>query len=101
MSQILIRPIVTEKMTAQGEKEGRYGFVVAKTSNKVQIKRRGGKGVQRDGDGRAHHDRARQATARATPRATSCKGPHSSLEEGHRHPGGRRVIDFYSKHLTR
>ena len=38
MSQILIRPIVTEKMTAQGEKEGRYGFVVAKTSNKVQIK---------------------------------------------------------------
>ena len=38
MAQIIIRPIVTEKMTAQGEKEGRYGFVVAKTSNKVQIK---------------------------------------------------------------
>ena len=38
MSQILIRPIITEKMTAQGEKENRYGFVVAKTSNKVQIK---------------------------------------------------------------
>ena len=38
MSQIIIRPIVTEKMTAQGEKENRYGFEVAKTSNKVQIK---------------------------------------------------------------
>lgn len=38
MSQTIIRPIVTEKMTAQGEKEGRYGFVVVKTSNKVQIK---------------------------------------------------------------
>ena len=38
MSQIIIRPIVTEKMTAQGEKEGRYDFEVAKTSNKVQIK---------------------------------------------------------------
>ena len=38
MSQIIIRPIVTEKMTAQGENENRYGFVVAKTSNKVQIK---------------------------------------------------------------
>jgi large subunit ribosomal protein L23 len=38
MSQIIIRPIVTEKMTAQGEKEGRYGFMVARTSNKVQIK---------------------------------------------------------------
>ncbi len=35
---ILIRPIVTEKMTAQSEKEGRYGFVVDKKSNKVQIK---------------------------------------------------------------
>jgi ribosomal protein L23 len=34
----LIRPIVTEKMTAQGEKENRYGFVVARDSNKVQIK---------------------------------------------------------------
>ena len=38
MSQIIIRPIVTEKMTAQGESEGRYGFVVDKKSNKVQIK---------------------------------------------------------------
>lgn len=38
MRQIIIRPIVTEKMTAQGESEGRYGFVVDKKSNKVQIK---------------------------------------------------------------
>lgn len=38
MSQILIRPIITEKMTAQGETEGRYGFEVARSSNKVQIK---------------------------------------------------------------
>ncbi|MCB9169716.1 MAG: 50S ribosomal protein L23 [Flavobacteriales bacterium] len=38
MDQILIRPIITEKMTAQGEKEGRYGFVVDRNSNKVQIK---------------------------------------------------------------
>ena len=38
MSQIIIRPIVTEKMTAQGEKENRYGFEVARTSNKVQVK---------------------------------------------------------------
>ncbi|MCW5899275.1 MAG: 50S ribosomal protein L23 [Flavobacteriales bacterium] len=38
MSQIIIRPIVTEKMTAQGEKQNRFGFEVARTSNKVQIK---------------------------------------------------------------
>ncbi|MFT3886442.1 MAG: 50S ribosomal protein L23 [Flavobacteriales bacterium] len=34
----LIRPLITEKMTAQSEKEGRYGFVVNKKSNKVEIK---------------------------------------------------------------
>lgn len=36
---ILLKPIVTEKMTADGEKFNRYGFVVAKTANKLQIKK--------------------------------------------------------------
>jgi large subunit ribosomal protein L23 len=36
---ILLKPIVTEKMTAQGDKLNRYGFVVAKTANKLQIKK--------------------------------------------------------------
>ena len=35
---VLLKPIVTEKMTADGEKYNRYGFVVAKTANKLQIK---------------------------------------------------------------
>ena len=35
---ILIKPIVTEKMTAQGEKLNRYGFIVDRSANKVQIK---------------------------------------------------------------
>lgn len=35
---ILIRPLITEKMTAQSEKEGRFGFVVDRKSNKVEIK---------------------------------------------------------------
>jgi large subunit ribosomal protein L23 len=35
---ILIKPIVTEKMTALGEDFNRYGFVVAKEANKLQIK---------------------------------------------------------------
>lgn len=35
---ILIRPIITEKMTALGEKLNRYGFIVNKEANKVQIK---------------------------------------------------------------
>ena len=35
---ILIKPIITEKMTAQGEKLNRYGFVVDKRANKLEIK---------------------------------------------------------------
>jgi len=35
---ILIKPIVTEKMTAQAESLKRYGFVVDKKANKIQIK---------------------------------------------------------------
>ena len=36
--EILIKPIITEKMTSQSEKLNRYGFVVAKTANKLEIK---------------------------------------------------------------
>ena len=36
---IIIKPIVTEKMTAAGEKLNRYGFRVERTANKVQIKK--------------------------------------------------------------
>ena len=36
---IILKPIVTEKMTAAGEKLNRYGFRVERTANKVQIKK--------------------------------------------------------------
>ena len=36
--RVLIKPIITEKMTAQAEKLNRYGFVVAKEANKLQIR---------------------------------------------------------------
>jgi len=36
---ILIKPIVTEKLTAQAESLNRYGFVVKKDANKQQIKK--------------------------------------------------------------
>jgi large subunit ribosomal protein L23 len=36
---ILLKPIVTEKMTSQGDKFNRYGFVVARSANKLQIKK--------------------------------------------------------------
>ena len=36
--EILIKPIVTEKMTDLGTDLNRYGFVVHKNANKIQIK---------------------------------------------------------------
>ncbi len=35
---ILIKPIVTEKLTVLGEKLNRYGFIVDREANKLQIK---------------------------------------------------------------
>ena len=35
---IIIKPIVTEKLTVQGEKLNRYGFIVDREANKLQIK---------------------------------------------------------------
>jgi large subunit ribosomal protein L23 len=36
--EVLIKPIITEKMTAQGESLNRYGFIVDKRANKLQIR---------------------------------------------------------------
>jgi large subunit ribosomal protein L23 len=36
---ILLKPLVTEKMTSLGDKFNRYGFIVAKNSNKIEIKK--------------------------------------------------------------
>ena len=35
---IIKKPVITEKMTAIGEKQNRYGFIVDKRANKLQIK---------------------------------------------------------------
>jgi large subunit ribosomal protein L23 len=36
---VLIRPIITEKMTGISEKTNRYGFIVKYDANKLQIKK--------------------------------------------------------------
>jgi large subunit ribosomal protein L23 len=35
---ILLKPIITEKLTGQGETFGRYGFLVDKRANKLEIR---------------------------------------------------------------
>lgn len=36
--EVLIKPVITEKMTSITEKLNRYGFVVDRRANKIQIK---------------------------------------------------------------
>jgi large subunit ribosomal protein L23 len=36
---IILKPIITEKVTKEGELSNRYGFVVDKKANKVEIKK--------------------------------------------------------------
>lgn len=36
--EILIKPVITEKMSGLAEDHNRYGFVVAKGANKIEIK---------------------------------------------------------------
>ena len=36
---IIVKPVVSEKMTDQTEKLNRYGFLVNHTANKIQIKK--------------------------------------------------------------
>lgn len=35
---IIVKPIITEKMSALEEKLGRYGFIVNESANKIEIK---------------------------------------------------------------
>jgi large subunit ribosomal protein L23 len=36
---ILIKPVVTEKMSSHGEEMNRFGFIVDKRANKIQVKK--------------------------------------------------------------
>lgn len=36
---VLIKPVISEKMTNESEKFNRYGFIVGKAVNKIQIKK--------------------------------------------------------------
>jgi len=39
MNNILIKPILTEKATREGELQNRFGFIVNKNANKIQIRK--------------------------------------------------------------
>lgn len=37
--EVIVKPIITEKMTSRSENLNQYGFIVHKASNKLQIKK--------------------------------------------------------------
>jgi large subunit ribosomal protein L23 len=39
LSEVLVRPVITEKVNRQMERDGRYTFVVGKRANKLEIKK--------------------------------------------------------------
>ena len=39
LSEVLIKPILSEKINKQTEKANRYGFVVSRKANKLEIKK--------------------------------------------------------------
>lgn len=39
LSEVLIRPVLSEKVNAQSEKENRYTFLVNRKANKLEIKK--------------------------------------------------------------
>lgn len=39
LSEVLIRPVITEKVNSQMERSGRYTFVVGRLANKLEIKK--------------------------------------------------------------
>lgn len=38
MDNVIIKPIITEKMTQEGEERNKFGFYVHKDANKLQVK---------------------------------------------------------------
>ena len=36
--EVLVKPLITEKMTDLSEKKGQYGFVVSRKATKVEVK---------------------------------------------------------------
>jgi len=39
LSEVLIRPVITEKVNLQMERSGRYTFIVGKQANKLEIRK--------------------------------------------------------------
>ena len=92
---ILIKPIVTEKMTAQGEKLNRYGFIVDRKANKLQIKaavEQTHNGSVADVNTIIYHGKRKQRCTKAG----LLKGRTNHFKKAYVTLAGEDKIDFYA-----
>ncbi len=91
---VLIRPLITEKASAQNE-HGKYGFVVQKSANKVEIK----KEVEKMYGVTVEHVNTMVYQGKSKSRFTKAKvikGRSSSYKKAIITVADGEVIDFYS-----
>lgn len=92
---VIIRPLVTEKMTAISEKLNRYGFVVDRRADKLQIK----KAVEEMYDVQVESVSTLIQRGKNTSRYTKAgliRGKKNSFKKAIVQLKGNQTIDFYS-----
>ena len=69
----IVKPLVTEKMTAISEKQNnKFGFIVLPSANKIEIKKE------------------IEAKYNVNVVSVNTQGPHEGVQEGYRYPERRR-----------
>ena len=95
MENILVRPLITEKMTSDSEKNNRYGFVVTKSANKIQIRQ----AIESKYDVKVSSVRTINVDGKARSRFTKTgvvNGRTSSYKKAIVQLADGNIIDFYA-----
>ncbi|PCJ80987.1 MAG: 50S ribosomal protein L23 [Bacteroidetes bacterium] len=94
MKEILIKPLITEKMSADTDKTNSYGFVVALGANKIEIK----KAIEKEYNVSVTSVRTLRVDGKAKQRFTKTgvvKGRTNSYKKALVSIAEGEIIDFY------
>ncbi|MAO47036.1 MAG: 50S ribosomal protein L23 [Crocinitomicaceae bacterium] len=94
MKEILIKPLITEKMSADTERNNSYGFVVALSANKIEIK----KAIEKEYNVTVESVRTLRVDGKAKQRFTKTgmvKGRTNSYKKALVSLAKGEAIDFY------
>ena len=94
MKEILIKPLITEKMSADTERNNSYGFVVSLAANKIEIK----KAIENEYNVTVESVRTLRVDGKAKQRYTKTgmvKGRTNSYKKALVSLAKGEVIDFY------